>query len=419
MSYASANERYFASLVNQARQAEGLAALGLEKRLNDSAAGHSRWMLDQDVFSHNGLDGSGARQRMETAGFDLAGSWMTAENIAYISVRGESDLRDEIRQLHQNLMKSPGHYANIMGDAAYLGIGLEVGSLRVGGRDYKVLMATQNFADTDGETRLDTGRFLAVPAPMADASMPVRADWLNSFDGRAFLTATAGTVRNDDYRLTGRHDSAGGRNGDDWMMGGGGNDTLRGDAGNDRLIGDVGADWLYGGTGNDTVQAGTANDRVAGEDGNDLLRGDAGNDRLWGGNGNDRLFGGDGRDAMAGQAGDDWLMGDRDNDALSGGGGDDTLNGGAGNDLLNGGAGADTFVFAIGGGTDTIQSYQQGLDRLVIDADRLDADPASFMRDHMSRISAGILIDLGDGDRILVAGTTLTVAAVADDIFGF
>ncbi|MFD2813789.1 CAP domain-containing protein [Paracoccus aerius] len=58
MSYATANERYFASLVNQARKDRGLPPLTLEKRLNDSADAHSRWLLDKDVFSHTGQGGS-------------------------------------------------------------------------------------------------------------------------------------------------------------------------------------------------------------------------------------------------------------------------------------------------------------------------------------------------------------------------
>lgn len=41
------------------------------------------------------------------------------------------------------------------------------------------------------------------------------------------------------------------------------------------------------------------------------------------------------------------------------------------------------------------------------------------MRDHMEKSSAGVVIDLGGGDRIVVAGATLTITQVADDIFGF
>lgn len=419
MSYANANERYFASLINQSRKADGLAALTLEKRLNDSADAHSRWMLDTDVFSHTGQGGSSSRQRMEKAGFDLAGKWMTAENIAYVSVQGESDLRDEIRALHQNLMNSPGHYANIMGNSAYVGIGLQIGTMTVGGKDYRVLMATQNFADTDGLVRVDTGTFQRVAQPAVSGAMQARADWLDVFNGKGFVTATIGTALNDDYRLGGHHDSVSAGAGHDWIAGGGGNDRLLGEAGDDRLVGDVGADTLNGGTGHDTLQGGTANDTLSGEDGNDLLRGDAGNDSLWGGTGSDRLLGGDGQDRLAGDAGNDWLAGDALNDTLSGGDGNDTLHGGAGNDLLNGGAGMDTFLFAPGGGSDTIQSYEQGIDRLLIPQARLDPDPAAFMRDHMEKTSAGVVIDLGGGDRIVVAGATLTITQIADDIFGY
>ena len=240
MSYATANERYFASLVNQSRKAGGLAPLALEKRLNDSAQAHSRWMLDTDAFSHTGQGGSSSRQRMEKAGFDLAGQWMTAENIAYVSVQGASDLQDEIRQLHQNLLDSPGHYANIMGKAAYVGIGLEVGTIAVGGRNYQVLMATQNFADTDGQVRLDGGTFLRVAQPIASSAVQSRLDWLDALNGKIFTTQAKGTALNDDYRLTARHDTVLAGAGNDWVAGWGGNDRLHGEQGADRLIGGAG-----------------------------------------------------------------------------------------------------------------------------------------------------------------------------------
>lgn len=419
MSFASANERYFVSLVNQARRAEGLPALSIEKRLNDSAEGHSRWMLETDVFSHTGRGGSSSRERMEAAGFDLAGNWMTAENIAYVSIQGEADLRDEIRQLHQNLMNSSGHYQNIMSDAAFIGIGLEVGYLTVNGRDYKVLMATQNFSDTDGQVRVDTGTFTRVANPGADLSMQSRADWLASFNGEVFVTPgpTQSTPRNDDYRLTARHDVASGGDGHDWMDGKAGHDTLNGSGGNDRLIGREGFDSLHGGYGNDTLQGGNGNDTLDGAAGHDQIRGDAGNDTLLGGAGFDTLLGGTGADRLDGGAGNDWLRGEGDNDRLIGGDGNDTLHGGYGNDVLVGGAGADVFIFQDGHGADTINGYQRGIDRLLIDDAMLDANPAAFIRDHMQKTANGVVIDFGDGDRIVVNGQNLTVAQVADDIF--
>lgn len=376
-------------------------------------------MLDTDVFSHKGQGGSSSRQRMEKAGFDLAGQWMTAENIAYVSVQGAGNLQDEIRQLHRNLLESPGHYANIMGKAAYIGIGLEVGTIAVGGRNYQVLMVTQNFADTDGQVRLDGGTFQGVAQPTASSAAQSRSDWLEDFQGKVFTTSAKGTAMNDDYRLTARHDTALAGAGNDWVAGGGGNDRLHGEQGWDRLIGGSGADVLNGGLGNDTLQGGTENDQLSGEDGNDLLFGDAGQDKLWGGSGADRLFGGDGADLLSGQAGNDWLNGGAQNDTLAGGDGNDTLIGGAGNDLLNGGAGIESFVFVRGGGIDTVQNYQQGVDRLLIARALLDQDPAVFMRDHMTKTASGVVMDLGGGHRVTLAGPDLTVAGVADDIFGY
>lgn len=418
MAYATADERYFARLVNEARKEQGLPPLALEKRLNDSADAHSRWMLDTDRFSHTGQGGSSPRQRIEEEGFDLQGNWRTAENLAYVSIQGRADLRDEIRQLHQNLMDSPGHYANIMGSTSYLGIGLQIGTFNQGGRDYQVLMATQNFARTDGPVRLDKGVFQKVGEPGVNGAIESRADWLEREmgDRKAAGGATSG---NDDIILSGRNDVVRAGAGNDWVNGAGGHDRLLGQAGHDRLIGGAGFDTLDGGAGRDTLQGGRGNDVLLGQAGHDLLKGEAGHDTLRGGSGNDRMWGGEGRDLLAGDGGNDWLFGNAGHDTLRGGAGNDTLTGGKGNDLLNGGAGADSFVFARGDGSDTIQGFQHDIDRLLIPRALLDADPAAFIRDHMTRTNAGVVIDLGGGDRIVVRETGLTPVELADDIFGY
>ncbi|MDR1274802.1 MAG: putative Ig domain-containing protein [Candidatus Accumulibacter sp.] len=70
------------------------------------------------------------------------------------------------------------------------------------------------------------------------------------------------------------------------------------------------------------------------------LYGEGGNDSLYGSNANDGLYGGDGNDSLIGNAGND------------------ILDGGAGNDTLNGGAGNDTYVFGVGYGNDTVDTYE-------------------------------------------------------------
>ncbi len=116
---------------------------------------------------------------------------------------------------------------------------------------------------------------------------------------------------------------------------------------------------LNGGNGNDTLSASGGEDFVSGGNGNDILYGLDGHDYLWGGNGNDLIFGG---------AGNDVLYGENGNDVLNGGDGNDILVGGNGNDTLSGGAGADTFLFAKGGGNDTILDFDTASDRLQLDA---------------------------------------------------
>lgn len=419
MSFATSYERYFVSLVNQARAANGLQPLRIEKHLNDSSDRHSAWMLEADVFSHTGAGGSSSRQRMESAGFDLSGRWRTAENIAYVSVQGESDLRDEIRQLHKNLMDSPGHYRNIMSDVAYIGIGLEVGYFRHSGRDYKVLMATQNFADTNGQVSIDTGTFLRATLPRVDLTLPTKQEWMRTFNGEVYTTPGPAqfTARNDDFRLTARNDVANGGAGNDWMLGNGGNDRLNGGAGHDRLSGGAGADVLIGGLGHDTLQGDLGNDTLNGDLGNDLLLGGAGHDVILGGAGDDRVLGGIGNDRINGGHGHDLLRGDAGNDTISGDAGNDTIIGGAGNDTLSGGAGADVFVFQSGHGRDVINAYEVGVDRLFIGRGLLGNSAPDFIDNHMRQTNSGVVIDFGTHGSITLNGRGLTVAAVADDIF--
>lgn len=155
MSTASTFEREMLALVNEERTSRGLNPLQLETQLNASSEDHSTWMLDRDIFSHTGAGGSSATDRMRDAGLDLSGSWRTGENIAWQSERGAPGISDDVAQLHQSLMNSPGHRANILNpDFEYIGIGIEAGDMR----GFDAVMVTQNFAATDAEVSLDTGQ---------------------------------------------------------------------------------------------------------------------------------------------------------------------------------------------------------------------------------------------------------------------
>lgn len=421
MSLATADERYFVSLVNETRADLGLAPLRIARTLNDSADAHTRWMLDADVFGHAGAGGSSSSARMAEAGFPMEGhSWGTAENLAYVGVRGAGDLRDDVRQLHSNLLNSPSHYENIVSPRMeYIGIGLEVGSFQ----GHTVLMATQNFGRTTGQPALDTGLFPLASAPTLDLDVQTQAQWLaEDFDGAlrgswADGRTILGTTGADDVRLGTGHDLARGGDGNDWMAGGAGHDSLYGGAGDDRLIGGTGFDLLVGGDGNDTLDGHRGSDRLVGGNGHDLLRGGAGNDALNGGAGHDTLLGGPGHDRMTGGAGFDYLDGGAGFDTLRGGAGNDTLVGGPGNDLLVGGSGSDTFVFRMGHGADRIADYQPGMDRLLIDEALMPRSVAGVLDTVIRETDSGLVLEFGDGNRITIDGRGLTAQDIVDDIF--
>lgn len=162
MSTANTVEQEMLALINAERTSRGLNPLQLETRLNDSSEDHSTWMLDKDTFSHTGSSGSSATQRMEDAGFDFDGNWRSGENIAWQSERGADGISDDVGQLHQSLMNSPGHRANILNpDYEYIGIGIEEGDFN----GWDAVMVTQNFASTDAAVVLDTGN---TPVPPVD-----------------------------------------------------------------------------------------------------------------------------------------------------------------------------------------------------------------------------------------------------------
>ena len=372
MTEADQYERQMLALINEERTLRGLDPVQLEQNLNESAEVHSLWMLRTDDFSHTGAGGSTATQRMRDAGFDLSGSWGTAENLAVQTLRGAPGIADDVEDLHESLMNSPGHRANILNpDLEYVGIGIEVGNYDYGNGERQSVIVTQNFAYTGGMVDLDpseqgsgSGGGSGSSGPMVwedntQQADPVVTGALNDPErGGASNDRLFGNGGRD--QLFGRDgsDVLGGREGDDRLFGGGGDDQLYGNAGHDVLSGEAGQDRLFGGDGHDSIYGGSATDVLSGGNGDDRLFGEGSADLVLGGAGNDLLSGDDGRDRLFGGTGNDRLLGGAEGDVLNGQAGDDILEGGAGADLivgaeghdqLDGGDGADRLIGGAGG----------------------------------------------------------------------
>ncbi len=170
MSQANELEWLMLDLINAERTAIGLQPLKLDLRLNESSEDHSGWMLQTDTFSHTGSGGSNAGERMRDADFTFSGSWGWGENIAWQSERGASGLADDVADLHEMLMNSSGHRANILRpEFEAIGIGIEYGDYR----GWDAVMVTQNFARTSAPLHLDERGGSGVdPEPPAGNTAP-------------------------------------------------------------------------------------------------------------------------------------------------------------------------------------------------------------------------------------------------------
>ena len=238
------------------------------------------------------------------------------------------------------------------------------------------------------------------------------------------------------------NDTLDGRGGNDWLVGGAGADVLIGGTGFDAVsyaFSDTGVDVrLHDGTargghaegdrfpGRKTVQTTDSDGRIQtaevpdieyldGSGHDDRLDGARGPDRLEGRDGDDVLDGREGDDRLAGEAGHDTLHGGPGNDRLDGGPGNDRLHGGPDNDTLAGGAGADTFVFAPGGGDDTVPDFRQGEDTIDLSAFEDIRSVADLV---LQQEDNHLVIDLADhgGGTVTLQGigeTDLTAASFA------
>ncbi|MBM1173037.1 CAP domain-containing protein [Microvirga arabica] len=205
MSLPTAFEQYMLELINAERAAVGARPLILDSTLQTSSERHSQWMLAADSFSHQGMNGSAPHGRMEAAGYQFTGAYGSGENIAWVSLRAPDGYMDEVQLMHQNLMNSPGHRANILNPAfEEIGIGIEIGNLQ----GWDAAVVTQNFGysaaeatppasgPTDGYVLVDDGFYLArnsdVRAAGVDPEHHYAAyGWKEGRDPNAFFDTSA------------------------------------------------------------------------------------------------------------------------------------------------------------------------------------------------------------------------------------
>lgn len=181
MSNANQLEIGLLALINAERADAGLSPLRLITVLNDAAESHSAWMLQTETFSHTGAGGTSPSERMADAGYPFEGRTVALENIGWQSERGPDGAADDVAQIHDGLMASDGHRANILNpDVTDIGIGVETGTFSTPGGDFEAVMVTQVFGRTDGDVSgmIDPGTGAADPAddvvddPVADDTPP-------------------------------------------------------------------------------------------------------------------------------------------------------------------------------------------------------------------------------------------------------
>ncbi|MEL6439217.1 MAG: CAP domain-containing protein [Cyanobacteria bacterium J06621_8] len=171
MTQATAQEQYLLELINRARLNpsaeanrwginlnEGLTPgtitgaakqpLAFNSFLIDASRAHSEWMLNNDIFSHTGENGSSAGDRMRNAGYQFTGSWTWGENLGYRGTTGTLDVNSTVARIHEGLFVSPGHRRNILNNNFR-----EVGLATVTGEfdGFNALMVTEKFAKSGSD----------------------------------------------------------------------------------------------------------------------------------------------------------------------------------------------------------------------------------------------------------------------------
>jgi Ca2+-binding RTX toxin-like protein len=345
----SAAEQYLLELMNRARLnpvaeaalmgiglndglAQGAISRGAKQvlapnaLLEAAATGHSLFMLQSDVFSHTGKDGTVPSARITAQGYDWV---MNGENIALISSSDQITLAGSIEALNRDLFLSAEHRVNLMKTSFQeVGLGAELGLFTEDGTTLNAAMLTEDFGTLDAGSILTGVAYRDLDAnhfySMGEGQEGIRF----SVAGHTATTASAGGYA---------------------ALGAGAVMTVTGSVGKtsfavklDMRAGNVKLDLVDG----DTFQS-------------------SGSLTLWRGVEDVVLLGVAGLTAtgdaeanhITGNAGGNNLRGLGGADVLNGADGRDVLSGGAGTDRMSGGDGADRFIFVRGSGVDTITDF--------------------------------------------------------------
>jgi Ca2+-binding RTX toxin-like protein len=380
--------------------------LALNGLLNDAARVHAQWLIDNDVFQHEGPGGNNPGDRMAAAGYVFAHPSGWGENVALSSL-GWQGMIALVERQHRNMfidagIPGRGHRQNMMGfyreigsgivQGDYLGMSVQIAAQAFARSGTNVFLTGVAFDDavvadqfyTPGE---GLGGVTITAVRVGDGATFSTQTWAS---GGYSLALSPGT-----YRVTASGDGLGGvksypdvvigtenvkrdvRPGDtnlpalgfatlesgvlrvggtdarDFIAFSVVGDVLHVSLGGETLSFDraaVTAIEIYAGDGDDIIDASESPVGVyvdAGS-GHDRVLGSVFSDTLTGGAGNDRLVGNGGDDRLNGSGGRDTLLGDQGNDRLFGNDGPDRLFGFGGDDLLDGGGGTDRLFAGDG-----------------------------------------------------------------------
>ena len=216
----TAVEQHLLDLINGDRKAAGLQPLRFDAELDRAADGHTNWMDANDVLSHTGINGSNPGARIKAESYDAV-RW--SENVAYSSDKATPGLDNaDAAGLHQSLMNSSGHRANILDpNVSEVGLGLKMGTMNGKPTAYVTEVFGSPSKSEAGEGDKGGGGAAPAPAPLpVPKPVPVPAEPIKG------IVKVAGWG---DQILKGT-------GGDDFLTGGAGRDTLTGGHGKDTFV---------------------------------------------------------------------------------------------------------------------------------------------------------------------------------------